>query len=322
MLLLDHDDVRASVTMHDAIAAMEDAFQEQGEGAVALPQRLNLDAGHGWLRLGPAVLRRSGWMGFKAMNLAPDRGHRYQVHLYRIEDGALVAIMDAQHLTTLRTGATSAVATRRLARPGPAAVGLFGSGVEARSQAEALHALGLVGSLCIYSRTPANRERLARELARDWGIEVVATDEPRAAAAGRGIVAVAVRSTEPVLLGEWLEPGAHVASVGAARPEHREIDANTFRRSAVVVVDTRQGVFEEAGDAIAARDVLPPERAHELADLVLGRAPGRTSADQITLFKSVGTGIQDVALAACIYQRAREMRLGTELPEFPRLRPL
>ena len=149
MLLLHHDEVRASVTMHDAIEAMEDAFREQGERAVVLPQRLNLDAGHGWLRIGPAVLRRSGWMGFKAMNLAPERGHRYQVHLYRIEDGALVAIMDAQYLTTLRTGATSAVAARRLARPGPAAVGLIGSGVEARSQAEALHALGLVGSLRI-----------------------------------------------------------------------------------------------------------------------------------------------------------------------------
>jgi ornithine cyclodeaminase/alanine dehydrogenase len=320
MLLLHEDEVRASVTMEDAIEAMEAAFREQAEGMVVQPQRLNLDAGRGWLRIGPAVMQRSGWMGFKAMNLAPGQGRRYQVFLYRIEDGALVALMDGQSLTTLRTGATGGVAARRLARGGPLPMGLFGSGYEARSQAEAMRAVGLVGSLRIYSPTAANRERLARELARAWGIEATAVDHPRAAAEGCGLVALAVRSHEPVLRGEWLEPGTHVSSVGAGRPEHREVDPAVFQRSAVVVVDTRQGVFEEAGDAIAARDAIAPGQVHELADLVAGRAPGRTAPDQITLFKSVGTAIQDVALAACVYERARERGLGTELEGFPGLR--
>jgi ornithine cyclodeaminase/alanine dehydrogenase len=320
MLLLSHDEVRASVTMRDAIEAMESAFLEQFEGAVAQPQRLNLKAGKGWLRIGPAVMERSGWMGFKAMNLVPGQGLRYQIHLYRIESGELVAVMDAQHLTTLRTGATSAVATRRLALDQPTEVGLLGSGVEARAQAEAMHALGVVRSMRVYSRTAANRERLAQELAQAWGVQVVPVESARAAVEGCGIIVAAVKSDQTVLYGEWLEPGMHVNSVGTARRDQREIDPLTFQRSAVVVVDTREGVFGEAGDAVAAREVISPEQVYELAELVGGTAPSRTSPEQITLFKSVGTALQDVALAARVYEQARKQGLGRDLGSFPILK--
>ncbi len=316
-LLLNHEDVCAAVSMADAIEAMEEAFREQGEGAITQPHRLNLRAGKGWLRIGPAVMERSGWMGFKAMNLAPGHGVRYQVHLYRVTDGELLAIIDALHLTTLRTGATSAVATRRLARPEPTTVGVLGSGVEARAQLEAMHALGLVRSARVYSLMPAHRERFAAEFSRDLSVEVAPVSHPRGAVEGCGIVVAAVKSTQTVLLGEWLEPGTHVNSVGTARPEQREIDSRTFQRSAVVVVDTKEGVFGEAGDALAAKDVISPERVYELADLVVGRAPFRTRADQITLFKSVGMSLEDVALAARIYERARERGLGAEIQDFP-----
>ena len=109
-LLLSHEDVQKSVSMADAIEAMEAGFLEEGGGGVLLPPRINIKAGKGWLRVGPVVMESSGWMGFKAMNLTPGQGVRYQVHLYSIASGALEAIMDAQFLTTLRTGATSAVA--------------------------------------------------------------------------------------------------------------------------------------------------------------------------------------------------------------------
>jgi len=316
-LLLNHEDVCASVTMLDAIEAMEEAFREQGEGAIVQPHRLNLKAGKGWLRIGPVVMERSGWMGFKAMNLAPGHGVRYQVHLYRVVNGELVAIMDALHLTTLRTGATSAVATRRLARPELTMVGVLGSGVEAQAQLEAMYVLGLVRSARVYSLTPAHRERFADGFSRAWDIAVVPVSHPREAVEGCGIVVAAVKSTQTVLLGEWLEPGTHVNSVGTARPEQREIDPVTFQRSDLVVVDTREGVFGEAGDAIAAKDVIAPERVYELSDLVMGSAPSRTRADEITLFKSVGMALEDIALAARIYGRARERGLGTEIRDFP-----
>src|ERR1700754_4738562 len=149
--LITHEQVQSLVEMSDAIECMEAAFREEGEGQTLLPQRINMKAARVWLRVGPVALEKSGWMGFKAMNLVPGVGVRYQVHLYEIASGALVAIVDAQHLTTLRTGATSAVATRRLGRPGPAVVALLGSGVEARAQLEAMQADGKVGSARIFS---------------------------------------------------------------------------------------------------------------------------------------------------------------------------
>jgi alanine dehydrogenase len=318
-LLLTHDDVRAEVTMHDAIAAMEAGFKEEGEGGALLPARINIKAGKGWLRVGPVVLEKSGWMGFKAMNLVPGQGVRYQVHLYSVSSGALLAIMDAQHLTTLRTGATSAVATRRLARPGPADVALLGSGPEARAQLDAMDAAGYVKSARVYSPTPANRRNLAEEFrGRGMRIEDVASVEE--AVGGAEIVLAAVKSTQTIFFGRWLRPGMHVNSVGTARPEQREIDPETFTRSARIVVDTREGVLGEAGDAVAARDQIEPENVHELAELVVGKVAGRTSDDQITLFKSVGTGVQDIAIAVVIYQRARAKGLGTEIGEFPYLK--
>src|SRR5215218_2874515 len=317
VLVLSHEDVCAAVTMADAVEAMERAFREQGEGQVTQPQRLNVKAGKGWLRLGPAVLEGSGWMGFKAMNLCPGQGVRYLVLLYTVADGALRAIMDAQHLTTLRTGGTSAVATRYLARPEPTTVGVLGSGVEARAQLEAMHALGLARAARVWSPTAANRERFARELGDRLGIPITATADNRAAVDGCGLVVAAVRSPDTVLLGEWLEPGVHVNSVGTARPDQREIDPAVFTRAAVVAVDTREGVFGEAGDAIAARDVIDPEAVSELSDVVTGRAPRRTDSRQITLFKSVGTAVQDVALAALVYERAGERGLGTAIDGLP-----
>ncbi len=316
-LLLKHQDVCESAGMSDAIEAMEAACLEEAAGQVVLPPRTNMKAGKGWLRVGPVSMERAGWAGFKAMNLAPGHGVRYQVHLYRIATGELAAIMDAQHLTTLRTGACSAVAVRRLARKGPAVVALLGSGVEARAQLEAMQALGIVKSARVFSPTEGNRERLAEHFRRTHGMDIRAVQSAQAAVHGADIVLAAVKSAETVFHGEWLTPGMHVCSVGTARREQREIDPATFQRSDIIVVDTRQGVFEEAGDAFAARDVVAPEQAYELCELVAGKAPLRTRDDQITLFKSVGTGIQDIALAAKIYERARELGKGTRLDDFP-----
>lgn len=318
--LLSHEDVRSLVTMADAVAAMERAFSEEGAGAVLLPPRINMKAGRGWLRLGPVALEKSGWMGFKAMNLVPGAGVRYQVHLYKIDSGELLAMMDAQHLTTLRTGATSAVATRRLANPGPAVVALLGSGVEACAQLEAMQSEGRVGSARVFSPTAVNRERLAEDFRRRYDMPITAVTTAEQAVEGAEIVLAAVKSAEPVFFGRWLRPGMHVNSVGTARRDQREIDQETFARSARIVVDTREGVFGEAGDAFVAKDDIRDKEVHELSALVAGTAPGRQSRDEITLFKSVGTGIQDIALAAVIYERARARNAGVDLGAFPYLK--
>jgi alanine dehydrogenase len=319
-LLLTHDHVRSVITMKDTIDAMEAAFKEEGEGGATLPQRINVKAGKGWLRVGPVVLEKSGWMGFKAMNLTPGAGVRYQVHLYKIETGELLAIMDAQHLTTLRTGATSAVATRRLARPGATTVALLGSGVEARAQLEAMWAEGLVKSARVYSPTAPNRQRLAEDFRREHDMQIIDVATAEEAVDGAELILAAVKSTQHVFFGKWLRPGMHVNSVGTARRDQREIDPETFKRSARIVVDTKEGVFQEAGDAVVAAQDVQQDKVSELSALVTGKAEGRQSNDEITLFKSVGTGIQDIATAAMIYTRARERGVGTSIGEFPYLK--
>ena len=195
-------------------------------------------------------------------------------------------------------------------------VAVLGSGVESRAQLEAMHALGLAERARVYSPTAANRERFAAEYAASLGIDVEAVGDARAAVAGAGIVVAAVKSSEHAFFGAWLEPGVHVNSVGTARPDQREIDPETFRRSDIVVVDTRHGVFSEAGDAIVANDVISPDDVSQLSEVVASNWPRRTNDRQITLFKSIGTAIQDIALAAKIYERARDRGLGTDFPDF------
>ena len=319
-LLLTHDDVQKAVSMADAIEAMEAGFREEGDGGVVLPPRTNIKAGKGWLRVGPVVMEQSGWMGFKAMNLTAGQGVRYQVHLYRIATGALEAIMDAQFLTTLRTGATSAVATRRMARPGATTVALLGSGAEAKAQLEAMQVAGFVSSARVFSPTPANRRALAADFRQRHGMRIEDAGSAQEAVDGATIVLAAVKSSETVLFGRWLKPGMHVNSVGTARRDQREIDVETFARAARIVVDTREGVFCEAGDAVAAKDVVRPKDVQELSAVVAGKASGRESDDEITLFKSVGTGIQDIALASVIFRNAKSRGIGTDIGEFPYLK--
>jgi alanine dehydrogenase len=322
VLLITNDEVRSAIDMAQAIDVVEAGFREEAEGGLHQPHRLNMPAGEpgkSFLRIGPCVMHNSGWMGFKAMNLAKDIGVRYQVHLYKMATGELCSIMDGQFLTTLRTGATSGVATRYLARKKPGLVGVLGSGQESMMQLEAMRALGLVSSARIYSPTPEKRESLAQLFRDKHGLDVKAVATPREAVEGCDSVVGAVNSSNPVILGEWLRPGMHINSVGTARPTQREIDHEVFRRAEIIVVDTREGVFKEAGDGVsAAKDgVVDPDGTFELSQLVVGKAPRRTSDEQITLFKSVGTAVQDIAVAAQVYQNALARGLGRDMGKFP-----
>jgi len=320
VLLLSNDEVRATIGMAEAIDALDSAFLEEAKGHVHQPQRLNMpapEAGKSFLRIGACVMSESGWMGFKAMNLAKNVGVRYQVHLYSLADGALRAIMDAQYLTTLRTGATSGVATKRLASLRPGKVAVLGAGQEALMQLEAMRTLGVVSRAEIFSPTVQKREALAEFFRNSHGMNVTAVDSAQSAITDADIVVAAVNAAEPVIRGEWLKPGVHVNSVGTARPTQREIDSDVFRRAATVVVDTRNGVFTESGDCLASLDVIKPEQAFELSELVAGSAPSRRNGSEITLFKSVGTAVQDIAVAARIFQFAEAKGLGTRLANFP-----
>jgi ornithine cyclodeaminase/alanine dehydrogenase-like protein (mu-crystallin family) len=173
----------------------------------------------------------------------------------------------------------------------------------------------------VFSPTAAHRERFAAALTSELGRPVEPVASPEAAVADCEVVAVAVRPTaEPVLRREWLAPGAHVVAISAVRPEHRELDVAIWQQAAVLGVDDRQHVFE-SGDGRAAQAAgVAPERTTELWELLAGRHPGRTDATALTVFKSVGTGLQDLSLAHALYQRARALGRGLDLGDWPRRR--
>jgi len=316
-LLLNHEEVASAVTMAEAVAVLEEGFRVQARGEFTLPPRLTTPAGKGWLRMMPAVLSGMGVMGFKAMNLCPGVGARYVVLLYRVEDGALLAIMDAESITTQRTGAVSAVATKLMARRGVATVGVLGSGVEARAQLEAMAAVRPLRSAKIFSPTRERRLKFAEEMSRALGFQVTPVGSEREAVQETDLVVLAVKSKSPVFSGAWLAPGMHVNAIGSVRADHREIDPLTFRQSDLVVVDSRDEAMESGDGQAAKADGLSGGSFHELWELVNGSVPGRKDDQAMTLFKSVGTALQDLALAQKIYQVAVAKRLGQNLGDFP-----
>jgi ornithine cyclodeaminase/alanine dehydrogenase len=319
-ILLNHGEVAGAVTMAEAVAAAEEGFRVQARGEFSLPPRLTAPAPKGWLRMMPAILSGMGVMGFKAMNLSPGVGVRYVVFLYRIGDGELLAIMDAEPLTTQRTGAVSAVATKWMARADASTVGVIGSGAEAKAQLRAMAAVRQIRAARAFSPNREHRTKFAVEMSQVLGIDVSAVDSARDAVRETDLVVLAVKATTPVFFADWLEPGMHVNAIGSVRPEQREIDTATFRKSALVVVDYRHEAME-CGDGVAAKaDGLDGAGFHELTEVVTGKVSGRADARAVTLFKSVGNALQDLALAKTIYEAAVAKGMGRDLGAFPHVK--
>jgi ornithine cyclodeaminase/alanine dehydrogenase-like protein (mu-crystallin family) len=320
-LLLRHDDVVDLLTLDEVIDAVRAGLAEQARGTVQLPPRITIDsgAGHGWLRLMPVIMDGAGFMGYKAMHSTPGVGVRYVVSLIDLHSGEVVALVDADWLTSRRT---AAVATDLLASPRVRDMGLLGSSEQARALLSALSRVRAPSRVKVYSPNPAHREHFAQDMGQQLDLPIIAVDSAEAAAGESDLVAVAIRpGSTPALFADWLAPGAHVTAISAVRPEARELEDAVWRRSAVVAVDDRAHVFESGdGRSALASGSIQPEQTVELWELAGGRHPGRQAADEITLFKSVGTALQDLAVAAALYKRARERGLGEELGDFPHAR--
>jgi alanine dehydrogenase len=318
-LILDEAQVRQAIDMHAAIEAMEALCREEAAGQTVSAERIHMRLPRGFLRILPGVLTRTGVMGYKAF-LSNGHGVRYAIHLFDFETGAPLAIMDASYVTAIRTGAMAAVALKYLSPGDATRVGVIGSGLEARSEMEALMAVRPgIRSGRIFSPRPERREAFAREVSATYGLDMTAVDTPQHAIDSAEIVLVATstRGGGVALEGGWVHAGLHINSIGSTAPEQREIDPEVWWRCDRVVLDTMR-LLHESGDAIAAESAgtLDRSRIVELNQVVAGSAVGRASPDQITLYKSVGTGLQDVAAASRIYQRARDTGLGSEMADF------
>ncbi len=315
-IYLAEKDVVRLLPMADAIEAVELAFRHLGAGGAVNRPRDRIAFSGGSFNFMAGADQTQGYLGYKAYG--GFRGHRMgmMVTLYSTENGRLLAIMAANRLGQIRTGAASGVATRQLARVGPAVVGQLGTGFQGVTQLAAVAAVRELREVRVFSRTAARRERFAAEMQAQLSVTVRAVATAEAAVSGADIVNVITNSATPVLRGAWLAPGTHINAAGCNVISHREIDVETVRRADLVAADSVEQARREAGDLLPAVDqgVISWQQVRELADVVAGNVVGRTTPDEITLFESQGVALEDVTAAAVVYGRAVERGLGTPLP--------
>jgi ornithine cyclodeaminase/alanine dehydrogenase-like protein (mu-crystallin family) len=300
--------------MPAAIDAMRLAFAALSDGKVTVPLRLGLETEHGVTLFMPAYLTVDGSAGAKVVSVNPGNTARglpaihATVLLLDAETGRVVALMDGTWLTALRTGAVGGLAADLLARPDARTVAVFGAGVQARTQLEAVRCVRPIEEVRVVSRTGGSADRLVAELG---GLSARRVDDPDEAVEGADIIVAATSSGVPVFDGSRVAAGTHVTGVGSYTTEMREVDASLVRR-ARVVVDQREAALAEAGDVAGpvADGLVDVAAIAEIGEIVLGRAEGRTSDEEITFFKSVGNAVQDLAVASVVLERAVEAERG------------
>jgi ornithine cyclodeaminase/alanine dehydrogenase-like protein (mu-crystallin family) len=315
-LLLTEADVRSLLTMQLALEAVEEGFRRLADGSGLLHprRRLHLQS-FSYLHYMAAVDGAGGYMGMKIYTSSRE-GLRFLVPLFRAKTGELVALIEADYLGQVRTGAASGIATKFLARADARTVGIIGTGVQARTQLEAMAAVRKIERIRAFGRDEQRRETFAREMQAQLGIPVEAAASAEDAVRGADIVITSTTSTSPVLMGRWLATGVHINAIGANFPQKRELDDDAVRRADRIFVDSREQSRMEAGDLIQVfqNDSARWEAAAEIADLIAGRAEGRASREQITLFKSSGVAMEDVVTAGRIYELALARGMGKEIP--------
>lgn len=313
-IYLTEDDVLWLLDIETAIEAVERAFRNFADGR-AMNQPRRRVAGKGvQLHAMTASDEGLGYLASKQYTTTRN-GARFLVTLWN-GAGEVEAVIEANHLGQIRTGATSGVATRVMARPDAAVVGCIGTGFQARMQLKAISTVRRISRVEVYGRDADRREKFAAQMGEYCNTEVVAVHSPDAAAAEKDIVVTATTSSVPVFDGKVLAEGTHVNAVGSNYLAKTEIDCDTIRLADHIVCDSREACQLEAGDFVPALEAgqLEWSRVHELGEVLTGRQTGRAHPEDITLFKSVGLGLEDLAVAVAIVAKAKGEGMGTPLP--------
>ena len=313
--ILSAADVRAALPMPKAVDAMQHAYGQLSADKAIAPPRQHISTDKGVTLIMPAYLPERSEFGIKVVSVYDDNPN---LDLPRITATVLVldpvtgapkAFMDGASLTAIRTGAGGGVAADLLARQDAKTVGLFGAGVQARTQLQAVMAVREITRVNLISRTQASAQQLATEIS-EWTTdapEVNLVTTPRQVIEAADIVICATTSGTPLFDGNALHPGTHITAVGTFVPEKREVDTTTIRRAHRIVVDSREACLEEAGDLI----IPNAEIDAEIGEIVNGDRPGRESDAEITFFKSVGVAVQDAVAGAAVLAAAEAKGLGT-----------
>ncbi len=315
MLYLTETDVEQFLTMPIALEAVETAFRHLGTGKAENIPRRRLHLPQGSLHLMAAALPELGYMGCKAYTVFRGRLQFY-FWLYETESGALVCMMEANLLGQMRTGAASGVATRWMARDDAQTAGILGAGWQAGSQLEAVCRVRPVHRVLAFCRTPDRLERFCEAMQDKLGIPCLPADSAEAVVDQSDILITITNSSRPVFEGGRIRPGTHINAAGGNSLARRELDEACLKRCGAIVVDSRDQAKLECGEFLRPieKGFLHWEQVGELGEVVTGRRPPRNNPDEITLFKSLGLAIEDVAVAAQVYRMALERNQGRVIP--------
>ncbi len=315
-LMLTEEDVRVVLDMPTTIEAVEESFRRQAAGdswpqprrRFELPDRV-------FLNYMAAADRAGGWMGLKIYTVARGKA-RFVVLLYSATTGELAALIEADFLGQMRTGAATGIATKYMSRPDARFAGIIGTGLQARTQLQAIGEVRRFERVRAFGRDPVRRADFCSEMSQRLGMQIVPATSAEEAVRDADVVVTITNSIKPVLSAAWLAPGTHINAVGANFAFRRELEADVVSRASVIAVDSKEQAQMEAGDLIEPfkQDPSGWDRVCELAQIVSGKLPGRGGADQITLFKSVGIATWDIAVAARVFERAEHEGLGRQIP--------
>ena len=322
ILILNHDEVVRLLPMQECIGVMREALIKLAQGQVHQPLRMIVrppDA-IGVMGLMPSYMSGEGAAyGLKVVGVFPANpgkgkdAHQGSVMLFSAETGELQAMMNASAVTAIRTAAVSGVATDLLAREDAHNLAIIGAGVQARTHLEAMSHVRSLKRCRIASRTIEHARQLVKEMSERFPFPLVAVETVAEALHDADVIVTATNAKEPVVRREWISPGAHLNVVGSSTPKSREVDSATMA-DAALFVDRRESTVNEAGDYLfpASEGVIGPDHIRaELGELLTGSKAARSSPDEITLFKSLGLAVEDLAAAAYLYQKARESNAGT-----------
>jgi ornithine cyclodeaminase len=320
-LVINQSQVSELLPMAECIPLMSDALAMLTRGNAINPLRhgLWLPERVGILGMMPAYLADSQTMGVKTVSVFPgNEGTEFDVHqgavlLFEVSHGRLIAIVEASEITAIRTAAVSGVATKLLARKDATDLAILGSGVQARTHLSAMRLSRDIHRIRVWSRTVEHAQRFAQRESDRHGVQVEAVTEAREAVDGASIICTTTAAQEPVLQGDWLAPGTHINAIGSSVRFARELDTVAVVKSSLFV-DRRESTINEAGEFVLAREERVIQEDHiqsELGEILTKQHPGRESEDEITLFKGLGLGIEDVASAQHVYGKAVEEGVGT-----------
>ena len=321
VLVLNRDELRECLPMKEAISAVEEGFKHYKDAKSPRRVSISLEEHQGLFLYMPAYIG-----GVEALTIKEVSVHRNNpvkglptvqgtLLLNDPKEGTLLAIMEGGTLTAIRTGATTGVATKYLARRDSRVLGIFGAGVQARTQVEAINCVRSLSLVKVYDINPQAARSFSVSISKELGIDVIMAESPRDVLDGADIVVTATTSKNPVFSGEWVSPGTHINGIGSHTPGSRELDSETIRRCRLIV-DSRESCLEEAGDVIIPIREGVITESHikaELGEVVAGEKEGRLGEDDVTVFKSVGLALEDAAASLRAYQIALRKGVGLKI---------